>query len=178
MKKETGKETLNKIGQVSGEITWTILSIIARIPEALLGSFIDHKNIDGHGFLADQLIDNLRSMDKRGYIELKKIDGSYSVRLTTRGKIKNLENPKNSESDGKIRIISYDIPEEHCKRRHQFCRTLRRIGYKKLQKSLWVCRFNKADEIDLVVDELGIREYVSYFIVDKSNVDDHIKKLF
>ena len=165
-----------------GEITWTIIGIIARIPESLVGSFIDSRSInerfsEGHEYLSDKLIGHLRNLRDRGYVELKKSDNSYSVRLTTKGKIKNLENPHNKNADGRIRVISYDIPETLAKSRHQFCRSIRRIGYKKLQKSLWVCKYNKADEIDLVINELGIRDYVSYFITSESNVDDHIKKL-
>ena len=176
------KETKEKIILEAGEITWTIIGVIARIPEALLGSFTDAKSIgnnipQSHEFLADRLIDHLRNLKNSGYIELRKTDSNFSVKLTTKGKIKNLESPTNLESDGRVRIISYDIPETIAKKRHQFCRSLRRIGYRKLQKSLWVCKYNKADEIDLIIDELDIGDYVSYFIAETSNVDRHIAKI-
>lgn len=174
MKKKT-KEKL-------GEITWAILEIIARTPEALAGAFLDHKSLNNNftgekEFLSDKLIERLRNLKKSGYIEMEKINGSNSVRLTTKGKIKNLENPDNKDSDGQLRIISFDIPEVDRNKRRQFCQTIRRIGFRRLQKSLWVCRLNKADEIDLVIDELKIRKYVAYFIVKKNNVEVHIKRL-
>ncbi|MEI6144699.1 MAG: hypothetical protein WCP91_03830, partial [Candidatus Berkelbacteria bacterium] len=81
MKKKTNSKKSSRAKEISGEITWAILIIIARIPEALLGSFVDSKSFGGHELLADQLINNLRSMKQRGYIELKKINDSYSVRL-------------------------------------------------------------------------------------------------
>jgi len=176
------KEIKEKIKTEAGEITWTILGVIARIPEALLGSFIDTRMVrdkipQSHDFLAEKLINHLRNLRRRGYVEIKRINNSYSVHLTVKGKIKNLENPKNTMSDGRARIISYDIPETMAKKRHQFCRSLRRIGYKKLQRSLWVCKYNKADEIDLIIDDLEIRDYVSYFVADKSNIDSHINKI-
>lgn len=172
------KETKEKVG----EITWEILETITRIPEALIGSFVDHRSFKGlfpnsKEFLSDKLLDHLRNLKRRGYVELKKINGSTSVRLTTKGKIKNLENPNNTKSDGRIRIISYDIPESECRKRQQFCRVIRRIGFLQLQKSLWICQFNKADEIDLVIDELGLRPFIAYFVVYKSNVVDHVKNL-
>lgn len=164
------------------EITFTILEIIARTPEALAGAFLDHKSLNRRfggerEFLSDRLIQHLRNLSRRGYIETKIINGSNSVRLTTKGKIKNLENPKNKKSDGRLRIISYDIPEDFKTKRQQLCRTLRRIGFHQLQKSLWVCRYIKADEIDLVIDELKIRKYVAYFIIAKSNIDDYISRI-
>lgn len=176
------KETKEKIIENAGEITWTILGIIARIPEALVGSFIDQREISNHfsgsqEFLADRLVDHLRNLKQRGYIEIEKTDARTSVRLTTKGRIKNLENPNNTESDGRFRIISYDIPEYLRFKRQQLCRSIRRIGYRQLQKSLWVCKYNKADEIDFVLDELDVRSYVAYFVIDISNVSDHIKKL-
>lgn len=177
------KESKEKIKEQIGEITWGILGAIARIPEALVGSFIDHRELNnnfsgGQEFLSDKLIDHLRNLKRRGYVEIKKENnGSYSVRLTTKGKIKNLENPNNKESDGKLRIISYDIPESESTKRQHFYRIIRRIGYRQLQKSLWICQYNKADEIDLVIDELGLRPFVAYFIVYKNNIEKHISQL-
>ena len=161
------------------EITFTILDIITRTPEALTGAFLDSKSINRRlsgekEFLNDRLIQHLRNLTQRGYIETKIINSSTSVRLTTKGKIKNLENPKNKKTDNRLRIISYDIPEDIRAKRQQLCRSLRRIGFRQLQKSLWVCRYIKADEIDLIIEELELRKYVAYFIIAKSNIDEFI----
>ncbi|MCX6810663.1 MAG: hypothetical protein NTY30_02935 [Candidatus Berkelbacteria bacterium] len=165
-----------------GEITWTLINIIARVPKALLGSFLNSKSLDnnlnGNEFLADKLIDHLKNLKRSGYIELnKKTDGSYDIKLTTKGKIKDLETSRDDREDGKIRIISYDIPETMASKRRQFCRSIRRIGFKKMQKSLWICKLIKADEIDLIIDELKLRDYIAYFVCSKSNAEPHINKL-
>ncbi|MCX6812570.1 MAG: hypothetical protein NTW79_03035 [Candidatus Berkelbacteria bacterium] len=175
MKKETK--------QAFGEITWTILAAIARTPEAIIGGFLDQEGLkrqmeSGEDFLGDKFIQYLRNLKRTGYIEIKEQNCNLSVRLTVKGKIKNLESPKNLEVDGRLRIISYDIPENYNIKRRQFCRSLKRIGFKQLQKSLWVCQYIKADEIDLIIDELEIREYVAYFIIAKSNIEEHLDNLF
>lgn len=174
MKKETKK--------IAGEITYAILEIIARTPEALIGAFLDHKSLNSRfvgerEYISDKLLHHLWNLKRSGYIETKTIDGSTSVRLTVKGKIKNLEGPSNRKPDGRLRIISYDIPEKYKIKRHRLCRSLRRIGYKKLQKSLWICKYAKAEEIDLILDELGIQKYVAYFVISKSNIEEHIKNL-
>ena len=166
-----------------GEITWTLLGIIARTPEALANAFLDHRSLNQHlsgetEFLSDKLIQHLRNLKRSGYIEMKQSDGSTSVRLTTKGKIKQIENSSDKTSDGQLRIISFDIPETIKSKRQQFCRSIRRIGFCRLQKSLWVCPFIKADQIDLIVDDLKIRKYIAYFVVSRSNVEDHINRLF
>lgn len=171
-----------KSKEILGEVTWTLIGIIARTPEALADAFLSQKSLSKHltedsEFLSDKLIHHLRNLGRRGYLEIEDIDGSTSVRLTTKGKIKNIENPNNLETDGQMRLVSYDIPEKLKSKRQQFCRFLRRIGFKQLQKSLWVCQYIKADEIDLVIDELEIRKFVGYFVIDRSNLDQHIAKL-
>lgn len=163
-------------------ITWEIIAAIARTPEAVTNAFVNQKSLKEYivgerQFLSDQLINNLRSLQRRGYIEIKNVDGSASIRLTTKGKIKNLENPKNDVVDGKLRLISYDIPERKNSQRRQLRQSLRRIGYKQLQKSLWVCKYAKADEIDLILSELKLEKYVAYFIVEKNNIPIHLESL-
>ena len=166
-----------------GEITYSILEVIARTPEAIAGAFLDYNVLNKHlaknkEFLSDQLLRHLRNLKRSGYIDIEKNNNSISVKLTTKGKIKHLENSSSRQSDGKIRIISFDIPEIQANKRKQFCRSIKKIGFRKLQKSLWVCPFVKADEIDLIIDELGIRQYVAYFISTKNNIPEHINKLF
>jgi DNA-binding transcriptional regulator PaaX len=166
-----------------GEITYTILEVIARTPEAIAGAFLDYNALSEHlaqnkEFLSDQLLRHLRNLKRSGYIDIEKNNNLTSVKLTIKGKIKHLENSSDNQKDGKIRIISFDIPETQANKRKQFCRSIRRIGFRKLQKSLWICLFIKADEIDLIIDELGIRQYVAYFVATESNIPEHINKLF
>ncbi|TSC93012.1 MAG: Repressor in ring oxydation complex/phenylacetic acid degradation pathway related protein (PaaX) [Candidatus Berkelbacteria bacterium Athens1014_28] len=180
--KKSKKTKERKIDIDFGEITWTLLAAIARTPEALANAFLNHGALGkslatDEEFLSDRLIEYLRNLKRSGYIEMEKNNDSVSVRLTTKGKIKHLENSPDETTDGRIRIISYDIPENYKKKRQQFCRSLKRIGFCKLQKSLWVCNYVKADEIDLIIDELGLKKFVAYFIIEKSNIDEYIKNL-
>ena len=85
-----------------------------------------------------------------------------------------LENDENCNSDGRWRIISFDIPENIRNKRNSFRRIIKRIGFKQIQKSLWICPYNKADQIEFVVDELKINQYVAYFIVEKTDINDYL----
>ncbi len=166
-----------------GKITWTILEIIARTPEGIVSAFLDQKSIydcftEKDEFLSDRFMRYLRNLKQRGYIETKKINKTTCIKLTIKGKIKNLEHSPDRTTDGRLRVLSYDIPEKIKYKRQQFCRLIRRIGFKQLQKSLWVCPYIKADQIDIVVEELILRKYIAYFIIDRSNVDDYINRLF
>ena len=182
-KRKKSQSTLKKvITSKSGEITLDILECIASIPEALLGSFLNRNDLyHRYGrpdFLASRFFDHLRSMAHTGYVEIKRDNSSCSVCLTKKGKIKLLEESHNNLTDGNWRFLSFDIPESQRKIRNQFRRSIRRIGFKQIQKSLWACPFIKADEIDLLIGELNIRKYVGYFSVYKTDLEPHLRILF
>lgn len=166
-----------------GDITTEIIKAIARLPEALAGGFLDQKSVysslQGKEFITDRFIDNLWNLKNSGYIEIKKeTNGNRSVCLTTKGRIKYLESDSDKSDDGKMRILSFDIPEDLRRVRNQFRRSIKRIGFKQLQQSLWACPYPRAGQIDIIINELGIKPYVAYFIIEKSNVEQHIWKLF
>lgn len=123
-----------------------------------------------------RLTNNIRSLERRGYIKIN--HKSDSIVLTRKGQIKLIENCSDSRIDGKWRMLSFDIPEQIAKNRDQFRRSIKRIGYKQLQKSLWVCPYSRADEINLIINEMGLNKYVVYLLVEKTDIDQHLKALF
>lgn len=119
---------------------------------------------------------HLKSLEHRGYINISHKD--KSVELTSKGRIKLIENSDDQKVDGKWRMLSWDIPEDLAIKRRQLCRSIRRIGYKRVQKSLWACPFAKADQVDLIIEELNLHKYVAYLQVDKTDIENHLLGLF
>lgn len=119
---------------------------------------------------------NIRSLEQKGFIKINR--SSNSVEITNKGKIKLLEDSNNKSIDGKWRVLSFDIPENCRNKRNQLRRSIKRIGYKQVQKSLWVCPFVRADEVNLIIKELQIEKYTAYLRVDKTDIEIHLKKLF
>jgi len=164
------------------DITTTILETLFRIGRATTDAFANRKDfyneINRRGFDRTSISNRVRELISAGNIEAVEESGSKSIRLTRKGKIKCLENLGMNETDGRWRFVSFDIPEVLKTQRLAFTRSLRRIGYKPVQKSLWVCPFNKADETQLLCDELGINDYVANFKVGAINIETHLKELF
>jgi len=121
-------------------------------------------------------INNFKSLERRGYIKVE--HKSNSIELTNKGKIKLIENSTKNLVDGKWRMLSFDIPENLNNKRVQLRRSIKRIGYKQVQKSLWGCPFVRADEIDLIIKELGLEKYVAYLLVEKTDIEVHLIRLF
>ena len=119
---------------------------------------------------------NIRSLERRGYV---KIDyKSDSIILTRKGEIKLVENSSDEMIDGKWRMLSFDVPEQFAIKRDQFRRSIKRIGYRQIQKSLWGCPFARADKVELIIEELKLKDYVAYLLVEKTDIDQHLKNLF
>lgn len=116
------------------------------------------------------------SLERSGYIKIN--HQKKSIEFTTKGRIKILENSANKSVDGKWRFLSWDIPENLSIKRHQFCRSIRRIGYKQVQRSLWVSPFCESDDVYLIIEELNIRKYVSCITAEKTDIDYDLKNLF
>lgn len=166
-----------------GQITISILEAIAHSAEVLTRSFIDQKGLRqklkyGGLLESERLFDHLKRMNEVGYIDLRKKQNKISIKLTQKGRIKLLENSKENKIDGKWRIISYDIPEKLKNKRNNFRGSLKRIGFKQVQKSLWACPFIKADKIEESIRYYGVHKYVAYLVVEKTDISKYLKKLF
>ncbi len=162
------------------KIVVTILQEISKfIDEGVeLITFDDiRRNIDYIPGDPRRLSSNIWSMERRGYIKINRILNN-SIQLTNKGKIKLIEESGNYAIDGKWRMLSFDIPEDFRKKRNQFRRSIKRIGYKQAQKSLWVSPFVKADEIELIISEQDLGKFVAYLLVEKTDMDSYLKSLF
>jgi len=142
--------------------------------------FISYSRLKRQAFYIDgdprRLANNFRSLERTGYIKIDKKNDS--VKLTNKGRIKIVENTIDNTRDGKWRFLSWDIPENLSAKRQKFCRSIRRFGYKQVQKSLWVSPYKKSDEIYLIIKELDIGKYVSCILAEKTDIESHLKKLF
>jgi len=172
------KKTREKIT----DLTLAILDGVLRLGDGTFNAFVDqrtfYKDLHDAEFARNQIVDRVRNLIDRGYIEAEEESGRSSIRLTRKGKIKRLEKITDNEIDGKWRFISFDIPEKLKALRLRLTRSLRRIGFKPVQKSLWACPFVKADEVDLIVKELGLGKYVAYFVIEKTDIQQHLEELF
>lgn len=111
-------------------------------------------------------------LERRKYIEICEGD---SVKLTNKAKIKIIDRVVAAQSpDLKFRIVSFDIPETKRTNRNNFRRAIKRMGFKQIQKSLWVTHSNVGEYVELAAKEYSVSDYIAYFVADASNVDAHI----
>ena len=107
------------------------------------------------------------------------------LRLTAKGKfeLQKLTNGEWKERrksfwDGKWRVIIFDIPEARRRDRVKLWRLLRRLGFFRLQDSVWVYPDDCEDLIKLIKADMKIGLAVTYIIADSIEGDGRVAKFF
>lgn len=94
------------------------------------------------------------------------------VQKRNKGKVK--------EWDGKWRGIIFDVPEAKRKDRNFLRRELHQMGFKELQKSVWVSPYDFEKELKILL-RLWKRDFsgdIRFLIIDKIDNDLDLKKYF
>jgi DNA-binding transcriptional regulator PaaX len=127
-----------------------------------------------------QFSKHLCDLKSRGYLTFEKDEnGQSSARFTNKAKIKVLDKISQSlTEDGKNRFVSFDVPEKLKGKRDLFRNAIKQLGFKQVQKSLWVTNRNVGDLVEIAAHEFGVEQYVIYIVAEKTDIDGIIKKRF
>ncbi|MBI2673729.1 MAG: hypothetical protein HYX23_00390 [Candidatus Zambryskibacteria bacterium] len=88
----------------------------------------------------------------------------------------NLKKPKHW--DRKWRVIIFDIGEKQRRTRDRLRITLSKIGFVKLQKSVWVYPYDCEDFVILLKTNFELGRNLLYLVVDEIENDTWLKKFF
>lgn len=112
-------------------------------------------------------------------------DGTVEIVLTKDGKqkalkyqIDEIEIKKPIKWDGKWRMVIFDIPEKKRKAREAMRSKLRELGFRELQKSVFIFPYECEDEIDFIVEVFEIRQHVRFVKVDSFTNEEGFKIKF
>lgn len=108
------------------------------------------------------------------------------IKLTKKGKrkiknylINDIKIKKSKKWDRKWRMVIFDIPEDKKLIRNLLSRTLTKLGFINLQKSVYVYPFACYEEINQIRSIFNCRKYIQYIIADKIETEvDLIKKFY
>lgn len=145
-----------------------------KISAANLNHYLQENSKD-YDVSGRQISQTVYDLKRRNYIDFGEGD---SVILTNKARIKIIDQIVQSKrKDGKYRYISFDIPETKRLQRDKFRLAIKRMGFRQVQKSLWVCDCNIGDLVESAIKEYKVANYVAYFVAEKSNIDKHIAKI-
>src|SRR3989339_1586873 len=120
-----------------------------------------------------------------GLIVFKKTEKGNFAHLTAKGEVKLRQLELNDYTtkkpkywDKKWRILAFDIKEERKSMRNKIRHTLRRIGFVRLQDSVWVYPYDCEDLIMLLKADFRIGKDLLYIIADSIENDKNLRKTF
>lgn len=165
--------------------TLDVIDFFLSIPESIVKGF-DRKEF--YRFLSGYNTDKaltcgniahfISNLKRSGYVKIENIDGRESIKFTNKARLAIVDKVgARSVSDNKHRFISFDIPERLRLNRDQFRRTIKRLGFRQIQKSLWVVDKNIGDMVELAALEYEVSDYVVYIVSDKTNIDNTIDNI-
>lgn len=128
----------------------------------------------------------IQNLYKNRLLDIKETDGGkVKIVLNKNGEKKALEYQlekmeikKPLKWDGKWRMVLFDIPHSKRKVRDALRFHLKRLGFFQYQKSVFVCPYQCADEIDFIIEFYQIRPNVRQLVISEIDNDLHLRKIF
>ncbi len=117
----------------------------------------------------DKLVYYLKS---NNIIKVASLQGNQTVMITKSGMSKVLKasftmEGKSKRKDGKWIMVIFDVPQKHPKARELLRSTLRNLGYKIFQQSVWVCPYDISEKTEKLLQFYALDRYVKIFLVEK-----------
>ncbi|MBI2024232.1 CRISPR-associated endonuclease Cas2 [Candidatus Giovannonibacteria bacterium] len=116
---------------------------------------------------------------------LERDDGTIQIIISEKGKrralkykLDEVEIKTPSKWDKKWRIVIFDIPEKRKKAREALRLKLRELGFKELQKSVFVHPYECRDEISFITEVFELRPYIRMILSDSITNDEELKLYF
>ncbi len=132
-----------------------------------------------------RLRESVYRLKHKGLLEFKVEAGKKRLRLTTKGeKVVNsiwsdtykLKTPQ--RWDGKWRLVIFDIPERQRITRDKIRMLVSRLGFLRLQNSVWVYPYDCEEVVTLLKTDLKIGKAVLYIIADAIEFDKPLRQHF
>lgn len=133
-----------------------------------------------------QISNTFSYLKNRGFIEIRKENNQIYISLTKEGKkragryqINDLRISKPKKWNGKWWVVIFDIPQKYRIAREALRGKLKQLGFKQLQKSVWVHPYKCKTEVKLLRNFFGLKkENIRIMIVEKIEDDVTLKKHF
>jgi len=112
---------------------------------------------------------------KKGYLNIKDLNNKKAVIITPKGMEKILYtkvklNKIKKRQDKKWQMVIFDIPENKRKSRDLFRIQLKYLGYKKLQRSIWVCPYDVLKLTQRLVKNHKLDRFVRLLLVEEMKI--------
>lgn len=163
--KITTKDVL-KVIAISGFVIASIA--VPNLPIALGAAYKQWKKVN-----RKDLGRIIKRLEKQEMLNIRDIGGKTVITITEKGKHRLLEYDfeniqiKKKKTDGRWRVVIFDIPEDKKSNREIFRKKLLQMDFIRLQDSVFVSAYPCKKEIDFLCHFLGISDFVTLISVNE-----------
>lgn len=126
----------------------------------------------------------IKYLEQQERIRIQEENGVRTLKLTKRGQValndlsvEELSVRRPRMWDRKWRMVMFDIPMYRSRNRIPFREKIQDLGFEMYQKSVFVYPYECREEVILVAEHYGVREYIRYATVEEmSNMREFVKK--
>jgi|GEM_PF-1573683 len=136
-------------------------------------------------YYASSVKDGVEKLLRKGRVEMREVDGQFEVKITDKGKMeitrKKLDElgiAKPPKWDGKWRMVFFDVDELNKIRRDRLSRWLKKLGLRRMQKSVYVYPYPLEKEISFLREVLGVPHGVKLVTAEKIENDENLREIF
>lgn len=116
----------------------------------------------------------MRELRRQGLIHVLTFEGRVTLSLTPAGVhrlqnvlINEVEIPRPKKWDKKWRLVAFDIPTRNSAQRIKFVNHLTRLGFRMVQKSVWVHPFPCSAQVEQIASHYNVWRYCSFLEVER-----------
>lgn len=128
----------------------------------------------------------INRLKREKYIEIiEEGEEKMKVKLTNKGEkriaefsLEAISIKKPKKWDGKWRIVIFDIPNRYKPAREALRNKMKELGFKKLQKSVWIYPFECEDEILFIAEVFAVERYVEIITAERLLHENILKDAF
>jgi DNA-binding transcriptional regulator PaaX len=146
--------------------------------------FYAPKYFDMEDYFPSKIISRVKKLEGKGWIEVTETHGVKEVAITKEGKkqimafdLKSLR-PKPGKWDGKWRMVIFDIEERKRLKRDYLRKYLSQLGFKEIQKSVYISPFDCENELHYLKEILDVGEWVRIGLLEKIENESELKIMF
>lgn len=112
---------------------------------------------------------------KKGYLNVKDLKNKKAVIITPKGMEKILRikaglGMMKQRKDRKWQMVLFDIPEDRRRDRDLFRKQLKYLGYKRLQRSIWICPYDVLELTQRLVKNYKLDRFVRLLLVEEIKI--------
>ncbi|MDO8552173.1 MAG: CRISPR-associated endonuclease Cas2 [bacterium] len=112
--------------------------------------------------------------NERAEIELTKA----GAKVVARNAIYDLRPAKLAVWDSRWHLVFFDIPNQMKSARDAFAATLKRLGFERYQKSVFICPYPCEEELEVIADYFNITNNIEIAVAERITHENSFKKIF